>query len=106
MESDLVADAREARRLERLDGRAADRLRELRRRHGLLEEQRAHDRAEARVRQPAHADRDVVAREPVRILAEDVDDRLLGEADTSQRVSEHARRSSVGNRMPAHRDGS
>ena len=70
VERDLVADRGKARRLERLDGRAAERLRELRGRYRLLEEERAKDGAEPRVRQPPHADRNVVARQPVRILAE------------------------------------
>ena len=105
MEGDLVADGCEARRLERLDGRAAERVRHVVHRHRLLEEQRTEHGAESRVRQPALADRDVVARDPVALFAEEVDHRLLGVADTSQRVAETSRRGSIRYRVPAHRDG-
>ena len=83
VERHLVAGGGEARRRERVDGGAAERMREVVSRHGQLEEEGAHHGAQARVGQAAVADGNVVARDPVALVAEQLDDGVLAVADTS-----------------------
>ena len=95
---DVAAELGEPGDHERLDGLPAERVDRLRLRHRQLEEQEPDRRAEPRLRQPPRRDEHVLRLAGVRVLVEQVVERVLRVVELAQRSAERRGGRTVGGR--------